>query len=124
MNGNSDFCKTLVIHEDKINEVRKAFPDYQRIRDVADFFKVLGDPTRITIINALFQTELCVCDLSVILNMTPSAVSHQLRTLKQFALVKFRREGKVIYYSLCDEHVRTIFDMGLSHINEQKGGSQ
>ncbi len=92
----------------------------ETLYDLADLFKVLGDTTRIKILCALFQAEMCVCDISALLGMTQSAISHQLRVLKQARLVKYRKEGKVVYYSLDDEHVESIFDKGLIHISERK----
>ncbi|MCA5960601.1 metalloregulator ArsR/SmtB family transcription factor [Blautia sp. RD014234] len=85
---------------------------------LADLFKVFGDPTRIRILYALSAGELCVCDIASVLNMTQSAISHQLRVLKQIKLVKFRREGKTVYYSLADAHVETILSQGLEHVQE------
>jgi ArsR family transcriptional regulator len=93
-------------------------PRDELLFDLADLFKILGDSTRVRILWALEKAELCVCDISVLLNMTQSAISHQLRILKQANLVKNRREGKIIYYSLSDDHVRYIFDQGLIHITE------
>ena len=86
--------------------------------NLADFFKVLGDSTRARIMWALDESEMCVCDLAVLLNMTKSAISHQLRSLRQANLVKYRREGKVVFYSLADDHVKQIFEKGLEHICE------
>jgi len=93
-------------------------PSEENLYDVAELFKVFGDTTRIKIICALFEAEMCVCDIANLLGMTQSAISHQLRVLKQARLVKYRREGKIVYYSLDDEHVRHIFNQGLAHINE------
>jgi len=93
-------------------------PQEETLYDLAELFKVFGDSTRIRILWALDEAEMCVCDISVLLNMTQSAISHQLRVLKQAKLVKNRKEGKVVYYSLDDEHVKQIFDQGLTHINE------
>ena len=93
-------------------------PAEETLYDLAELFKVFGDTTRIKIICALFESEMCVCDLSCLLNMTQSAISHQLRVLKSARLVKFRREGKVVYYSLDDEHIKHIYDAGLNHISE------
>jgi ArsR family transcriptional regulator len=109
-------CGCSVIHEDKVNAVKDKIFDDSEIFELGDFFKVLGDSTRMKIINALFYEELCVCDIASVLNMTQSATSHQLRVLKQAKLVKNRRDGKVMYYSLDDDHVKGIFDMGISHI--------
>ena len=100
------------------DRVRTAMPDEESLYDLAELFKVFGDSTRIRILYALFESELCVYDIAQILNMTQSAISHQLRVLKQARLVRNRREGKQIYYSLADDHVRTIIGQGMDHINE------
>ncbi len=112
-------CDCDVIHSDIVDEVRKRMPDEYDLYDLSDFFKVLGDSTRVKIIWALDENEMCVCDIAVLLNMTKSAISHQLRSLRQANLVKFRREGKVVYYSLADEHVKDIFEKGMEHIKEK-----
>ena len=93
-------------------------PDEEVLYRLADLFKVFGDPTRIRILYALSTGELCVCDIAQLLGMTQSAISHQLRVLKQMSLVKFRREGKTVYYSLADAHVATILAQGLDHVQE------
>jgi DNA-binding transcriptional ArsR family regulator len=93
-------------------------PDDEALLDLADLFKVFGDSTRVKIICALLRAEMCVCDIAALLGMSKSAISHQLRTLRQTRLVKYRREGKVVYYSLQDEHVGTIFGQGLVHVSE------
>ena len=100
------------------NRVLSEMPDEERLYDLAELFKVFGDTTRIRILYVLFEAEMCVCDIAEILNMTQSAISHQLRVLKQARLVRNRREGKQIYYSLADDHVRTIIGQGLDHIEE------
>ena len=112
-------CDWNVIHEDIVNQVRDKMPQEESLYDLAELFKVFGDSTRIRILWALHEAEMCVCDIAVLLNMTQSAISHQLRVLKQANLVKNRKEGKVVYYSLVDDHVREIFDQGLIHINEK-----
>ena len=99
-------------------EDERSIPLDEEISDIADFFKVFGDSTRARILWALDEAEMCVCDVAYLLNMTQSAVSHQLRVLKQAKLVKNRKEGKIVFYSLEDEHVRQIFELGLKHINE------
>jgi len=114
------FCDCEVIHADLVESVRKRMPDENELYDLADFFKVLGDSTRAKIIWALDESEMCVCDLAVLLNMTKSAISHQLSSLKQADLVKYRKEGKVVFYSLTDDHVKEIFEKGLEHIREDK----
>lgn len=93
-------------------------PDDKTLYSLAELFKVFGDPTRIRILYALSAQELCVCDIAELLEMTQSAISHQLRTLKQLQLVRFRRDGKTVYYSLADSHVSTILSQGLEHVNE------
>lgn len=93
-------------------------PDPETLQNLADLFKVFGDPTRIRILYALSAQELCVCDIAEILQMTQSAISHQLRVLKQMHLVKFRREGKTVFYSLADDHVYTILNQGIEHVKE------
>ena len=111
-------CNGNIIHEDIVVRVKDQLPAEETLYDLAELFKVFGDTTRIKIICALFESEMCVCDLSCLLNMTQSAISHQLRVLKSARLVKFRREGKVVYYSLDDEHIKHIYDAGLNHISE------
>ncbi|MBQ3424859.1 MAG: helix-turn-helix transcriptional regulator [Clostridia bacterium] len=101
-----------------IEQVRRNMPDEERLYDLAELFKVFGDTTRVRILCALFESRLCVYDIAQLLNMTPSAISHQLRVLKQARLVRNRREGKQIYYSLADDHVRTIIGQGMDHIDE------
>jgi ArsR family transcriptional regulator len=113
-------CDCDVIHEDVVNQVKEKMPQEETLYDLAELFKVFGDTTRIKILWALDEAEMCVCDIAVLLNMTQSAISHQLRVLKQANLVKNRREGKVVYYSLNDEHVKQIFDQGLTHIYEDQ----
>lgn len=113
--GKSD-C--TVIHEDVVREVHRNMPEEDKLIDLADLFKVFGDSTRVRILCALFKNEMCVCDIAVLLQMTKSAISHQLRILKQSKLVRNRREGKIVYYSLDDEHVKNIFDQGLAHVSE------
>ncbi|MDR0858845.1 MAG: metalloregulator ArsR/SmtB family transcription factor [Oscillospiraceae bacterium] len=118
MSIRGDVCDCDSIHEDVVIAVRaKMLPD-DVIVSVSDFLKAVGDPTRVRILWALSVSELCVCDLAVLLNMTKSAISHQLRTLKLANLVKFRKEGKVVYYTLADGHVNTILEQSLTHIAE------
>lgn len=115
-------CDCDVIHDEIVAKVKENMPEEDSLYDLAELFKVFGDSTRVRILWALDSSEMCVCDIAYLLNMTQSAISHQLRVLKQAALVKSRRDGKIVYYSLADEHVRTIFDQGLSHINEKLEG--
>lgn len=113
-------CDCTIIHEDIVKDVGENMPQEESLYDLAELFKVFGDTTRIKILYALFAAEMCVCDIAVLLNMTQSAISHQLRVLKQARLVKYRKAGKIVYYTLDDEHVKAIFDQGLIHINEMK----
>lgn len=111
-------CETTEIHQERLNLVREKLPEEEKLYDLAELFKVFGDSTRIRILFVLFEAEVCVCDLAEALNMTQSAISHQLKILKQSKLVKSRREGKSIFYSLADGHVRTIIDQGMEHVEE------
>lgn len=113
------YCDCEVIHAELVESVRKNMPDEDELYDLSDFFKVLGDSTRAKIMWALDESEMCVCDLAVLLNMTKSAISHQLHSLRQANLVKYRKEGKVVFYSLTDDHVKAIFEKGLEHIREK-----
>jgi len=115
----SDECGITILHDKVIKSVREAMPEAVTLYELAEFFRIFGDSTRIGILWALTRAEMCVCDLSALLSMHQSAVSHQLRILKQARLVKFRREGKVVYYSLNDEHIRGILDDGMVHLNEE-----
>lgn len=111
-------CETTEVHEELLKIVSEKMPREEELYDLAELFKVFGDSTRIRILFVLFEAEVCVCDLAAALNMTQSAISHQLKILKQSKLVKSRREGKSIFYSLADGHVRTIIDQGREHIEE------
>jgi len=111
-------CNSTIIHKDIVEKVKESLPNEEVLYDLADLFKAFSDSTRIKILYALFQEELCVCDLAALLDMTQSAISHQLRVLKGNRLVKFRRDGKVIYYSLADDHIKHIFNEGFKHILE------
>ncbi|MBR4537944.1 MAG: helix-turn-helix domain-containing protein [Clostridia bacterium] len=106
------------LHPDLISSVNDDMPDEETLCDLAELFRIFGDSTRIKILYVLFEAEMCVCDIAELLHMTQSAISHQLRVLKQSKLVKFRREGKTIFYSLADDHVRTIIGMGMEHLCE------
>ena len=112
-------CESLEVHEDLLKIVNDTMPDETELYDLAELFKVFGDSTRIRILFVLFEAEVCVCDLAAALHMTQSAISHQLRILKQNKLVKNRREGKSVFYSLADDHVRTIIAQGREHIEEE-----
>lgn len=111
-------CDDHEVHQSLLDIVNEKMPEEETLYNLAELFKVFGDSTRIRILFVLFEAEVCVCDLAQALNMTQSAISHQLRILKQNKLVKNRREGKSIFYSLADDHVRTIIAQGLDHILE------
>lgn len=111
-------CDTIEVHQDLLKIVNETMPDEVELYNLAELFKVFGDSTRIRILYVLFEAEVCVCDLAQALNMTQSAISHQLKILKQNRLVKSRREGKSVFYSLADGHVRTIIAQGIEHIEE------
>lgn len=117
-NHEIECCEGTELHEDLLQVVREKLPAEDDLYDLAELFKVFGDSTRIRILFVLFEAEVCVCDLAEALQMTQSAISHQLKILKQNKLVKGRREGKSVFYSLADDHVRTIIAQGLEHIDE------
>ena len=117
---NIETCESEIIHEDTVKKVKATFPKDEMIFDLADFYKIFGDTTRVKILYALDKSDLCVCDISALLGMSVSAVSHQLRTLRESDLVRTNREGKVIYYSLADDHVKSILECGIEHIKEKE----
>lgn len=114
----AESCEFIHVHEEIVETVNAHMPDEDTLYDLADFFKIFADSTRIKILYVLMCSEMCVCDLAQILNMTQSAISHQLRTLKQMDLVRNRREGKTVFYSLADGHIKTILSQGLEHLEE------
>ncbi len=114
----NDVCESESTHPEIVRTVSEKLPDVELLYDVAELFKVFGDSTRVRILCALFESEMCVCDIAEVLDMTQSAISHQLRVLKQARLVKYRRDGKTVYYSLADDHIQTIFDQAFEHIME------
>lgn len=118
VDNNIESCNCNVIHEDVVMKVSEKLPKDEVLYDLAELFKAFGDSTRVKILCALFESEMCVCDLAAILGISQSAVSHQLRTLKASRLVKFKRVGKIVYYSLEDEHIKHIFNEGFKHIIE------
>ena len=113
-----NLCEITIIHEDVVKKVKEHIPAERELNDLVEFFKVFGDVTRLKLLSVLFHSEMCVCDLAKTLNMTQSAISHQLRILKQMKLVKNRREGKTVFYSLADGHIKTIINQGMEHIQE------
>ena len=120
MNKKDEICECEIIHEDVVKKVKAAFPKDEMLFDLADFYKIFGDTTRVKILYALDKSELCVCDISALLGMSVSAVSHQLRALRDSNLVATKRQGKIVYYSLADDHVRSILECGIEHIKEKE----
>lgn len=113
-----DHCEITQVHQGAVDQVRQVLPPDEVLSDLADLFKIFGDSTRIKILYALLRSELCVCDIADLLGLTQSAISHQLRALKNARLVSSRREGKIVFYALADDHVKTIIDQGLEHVSE------
>ncbi|MST61690.1 winged helix-turn-helix transcriptional regulator [Peptostreptococcus anaerobius] len=113
-----EVCDIQKTNDKLVEEIKRSIPRNEVLDDLSELFKVFGDITRIKIIYAIKDNEMCVCDIAKFLGMSQSAISHQLRVLKKARLVKYRREGKTVYYSLDDEHVNKIFEFGLSHVNE------
>ena len=114
----AESCDYIHVHDEIVKEVNEHMPDEDTLYDLADFFKIFADSTRIKILYVLMCSQMCVCDLAQILKMTQSAVSHQLRTLKQMDLVRSRRDGKTVFYSLADGHIKTVLSQGLEHLEE------
>ncbi|KAF2956249.1 metalloregulator ArsR/SmtB family transcription factor [Marinitoga sp. 38H-ov] len=116
---NIEICQTIEVHEDIIRKVQENTPNEEILNNLSELFKIIGDKTRMKILYTLMQVdEICVCDISAVLNMSISAISHQLRILRQSNLVKFRKTGKVVYYSLNDNHVKELIEIGYIHVNE------
>ena len=121
MSNNEYNCDCNIIHKDTVNQTKERMLDDITLTNVADFFKILGDPTRTKILCALDNNEMCVCDIANVLNMTKSSISHQLNTLRQNNIVKSKKIGKEVFYTLDDEHVTEVFEVALSHIGHKKG---
>ncbi len=117
---NDYFCDCNIIHQDKVNDVIKSMPSDKIFLHLADLFKLIGDTTRCRILFTLDKNEMCVCDIANVLNMTKSAVSHQLAVLRKSNIVKCRRSGKEVYYTLDDDHINKLFEIGLEHINHEE----
>ena len=115
---NVECCDFIHAHEDIVKKVQKEMPSEDTLYDLTELFRIFGDSTRVRILYVLFEAEMCVCDIAMLLGLTQSAVSHQLRALKNARLVKARRDGKTVFYSLADDHVKTIIDQGLEHVSE------
>jgi DNA-binding transcriptional ArsR family regulator len=114
-----DRCDCNTIHEDVVRDVQKNMPPDKDVQELAHLFKIFGDPTRVKIVCALSRAEMCVCDIAALLDMTKSAISHQLRVLRQTRLVRFRKDGREVFYSLDDDHVNSIFTQGMLHISHK-----
>lgn len=117
-NQEAECCEFIHVHQDIVDRVNRVMPDEDTLYNLSELFKIFGDSTRIKILYVLFESEMCVCDIAQLLSMTQSAISHQLRALKQSKLVSSRREGKTVFYALADSHVRTILDQGMEHVSE------
>lgn len=117
---NEYLCGCTVIHDDVVNKVKAKIEDDENLYNMSEFFKMFGDGTRLKIINALMISEMCVCDISTLIGMNQSVISHHLKILRQARVIKYRRDGKVVYYSICDEHINRIFNEGLTHIKERR----
>ena len=115
---NVECCEFIHVHDKVVKQVMDVMPEGEELQNLAEFFRIFGDSTRIRILYVLFEAEMCVCDIAALLGMTQSAISHQLKALKNARLVKSRRDGKTVFYSLADDHVKTIIDQGLEHILE------
>ena len=116
----TELCGVTVIHEEVLERVRGGMTEEKHLKRMAEMFKVMNDPTRLKIINALLIAEMCVCDIAALMNMTQPSISHHLKVLRQSELIKYRRDGKVIYYSLDDEHIGVLFRNGLDHAMESR----
>ena len=117
---NSEICSHTLVHTQTVERVRESMPTVGEVVALAELFKVFGDPTRVKILSVLFRSELCVCDICELLDMNKSAISHQLRVLRQMKIVKNRKSGKEVFYSLDDEHIEKIFSMAKEHLSETK----
>ena len=118
LEDDQEICESVVIHKEVVENTKTKMPDDTSLNELADFFKIFVDSTRVRILWALSLNQMCVCDIAALLNMSQSSISHQLRVLKQNKFVKNRRDGKVVYYSLLDEHISYILKQGLTHISE------
>ncbi len=119
MSKNEFICDCNIIHEDRVKKTLKSMPNEDTFNKIAEFFKIMGDTTRTKILFALDSNEMCVCDIANVLNMTKSSISHQLGTLRRMNIVKCRRDGKEVYYTLDDEHIKEVFEVALEHIKHK-----
>jgi DNA-binding transcriptional ArsR family regulator len=114
-----DCCDVTIIHDDTVAKIRQEQLQEHQVTELASIFQALGDPTRVRIIHSLIKSEMCVCDLAAVLEMTQSAVSHQLRSLRNLRIVKHRKVGRMVYYSIDDEHILSLFETGLEHVSHR-----
>ena len=119
MSKNEFICDCNVIHQDVVDKTKKNMPDADTFNKLAEFFKIIGDTTRTKILFALDQNEMCVCDIANVLGMSKSSISHQLGTLRRMSIVKCRRQGKEVYYTIDDDHVKGLFELGIEHIEHK-----
>jgi DNA-binding transcriptional ArsR family regulator len=115
-----DRCEVTIIHDEIVEQVQRSLLPHEQIIDLASLFQALSEPTRVRIIHILIQEEMCVCDIAAVLEMNQSAISHQLRFLRNLHLIKWRKVGKMVYYSIDDEHILTLFETGLSHVSHRQ----
>ena len=120
MSINEFICDCNIIHQEIVNKTLQKMPKPELFNKLAEFFKIIGDPTRTKILFALDQNEMCVCDIANVLNMSKSSISHQLGTLRRMGIVKCRKDGKEVYYTLDDEHVKQVFEVGIEHIEHKE----
>ncbi len=119
VNNEVEICEYMHAHEDTVKTVKALMPPDEELYDLAELYKIFGDSTRIKILYVLLESEMCVCDISTLIGVSQSAISHQLRQLRRANLIKPRRDGKTVFYSLADEHVKTIINNGMEHIHEK-----
>lgn len=120
MSKNEFVCDCNIIHQDIVNKALKEIEDEDLLMKLTEFFKILGDTTRVKILNVLDKNEMCVCDIANVLNMSKSSISHQLSTLRRSGIVKCKKNGKEVFYCLDDEHVKQVFEIGIEHINHKR----
>lgn len=120
MNKKEVMCDCNIIHEDIVLKALKHKPEGDELKNLSELFKILGDLTRIKILWTLDQNEMCVCDIANVLNMTKSSISHQLAILRESGIVKYRRSGKEVYYTLDDNHIKKLYEIGIEHINHKR----
>ena len=124
MSKNEFICDCNIIHQDVVRKTKSQMADKSTLNELSEFFRIIGDLTRVKILFALDKNEMCVCDIANVLNMTKSSISHQLGTLRKNGIVKCRKEGKEVFYSLDDDHVKEVFEVGMEHIEHKRLGGK